>query len=312
MSDEVRLDRSLFDEAPSGASGEPLGAYVACALTHVSSESHCEMERHCDDVKSTLAELGFDTHLPKDYTDPKRDGDLPPGHVNQVDYDAVLASELLVFLGEYPTTGGGKELVWAERNGASVLVLVPPGMHVSRLVTGTTCDLEERIFASDEELKQRIVAFVTPRLPLFRARAAKRAEVRSALEPVRASLLATEAIDTEGITSSRRAEILRTPAQLENASIRELLAAFDAPQSQELLDALVSIATGSGARSESRGLDHDEIDKLLLAAELRAWSTAEVAILVTTATQERLLSTGKRRLRFLDVESWEALHSDLF
>ena len=67
---------------------------------------------------------------------------MPPAKVHDVDFLKVIESDVVIAIGDFASWGAGKELAWAERFRTPVLVLLRNGRSVSRLVEGTSADIE--------------------------------------------------------------------------------------------------------------------------------------------------------------------------
>ncbi len=207
-------------------------AYVICALTGTAPEQHARLTGAATAIRKRLVEAGIRTHLPGDYADPKENPDLPPLCVNSLDYDAVLESDAVIMLADAPTTGGGKELVWAERNGCPILLLAPADMPVSRLITGAASDLRLQHYSTVEDACDSVAGWVQDRRSRLIDHASRRAardeaygerlQVMNRLVPDIIQHL--RGMPTPPITEPRVREIASSTAQLAHAAGTE----FDA------------------------------------------------------------------------------------
>jgi hypothetical protein len=285
-----------------------LRAYVISALTGLSETDYRHVLRITDVVRDCLEGYGFHVHVPKDWTDPNVHGDLAPRTINAVDYDAVLYSDLVVMIADWPTSGGGKELVWAERNGCAILILSPIGSRISRLITGSCCDVEEHVWPNEDAIDSAIRSFTVNRRTKLTAHAAMRRSrgFDLAVTFARARALVASLDDAtvrsraNWLTSDRIAEITENPHQFDNASLTELR------QLGKLGD--VSLHELLAPETESidlrlEPLEGPEVDALLRAAELRGWDSSMVAQLIGKALRPAP-SGYSYRSRLRDVEDW--------
>lgn len=209
-------------------------AYVVSALTGLSDDEHAHVKYVCEVVAGLLDRHGIDVHLPTDHTDPHADGDIPPEMVHRIDYSAVLASDLVVMIADHPTSGGGKELVWAERNRCKILVLSPIGARVSRLVTGSSSDLREVVWTDETDLIEQLSAYLGDEYDQMLAHAEERrvrpprySPLMDVLEERYAEIREALVSGKAGLTVSRLDELLLSADHLASASVDELLIIAD-------------------------------------------------------------------------------------
>ena len=91
----------------------PLSAYLACALTGVDADQRSLVFQISDSLSQICREHGIDLYEPRKSTDPVHHPDVEDSEVFRKDRERVLGSDLLVFLGHFPSTGAGQELDFA-------------------------------------------------------------------------------------------------------------------------------------------------------------------------------------------------------
>jgi transcriptional regulator with XRE-family HTH domain len=126
--------------------------YFASALTGMTGEARRRIDadaaiarRACERVHAFLYEPGW-------YTDPDANEDLSPAQVYEIDYEQVAQSDFMILDARQPSFGVGQELQMAAESAVAVLLLVPRGVRVSRMVRGTPARLREIGFSGDDEL----------------------------------------------------------------------------------------------------------------------------------------------------------------
>lgn len=304
-----------------GSAYEPhpdIRGYVISALTGITDEQHEKLLQVCAVVKETLTRLGVKVHLPTEFTDPRQDGDRSPAAVHTVDYSAVARADVLVMIGDQPSSGAGKELVWGERNQCPVVVLTAPGSRVSRLVTGTTGDLKEIVWTADDDLSTQLERFITDRWVKLSAHARERARrphvYGEAIEIANSRLeLIAESLRTRPgatLTVARAQEISASANHYDGASVGELRSMALAAgmtlgefMGDELLDRTPEMARLDATTLADR-LDQRELAALRSAARDRGWDADTVIDLLGEATQMQASVLTRQRRRFRDAESW--------
>jgi hypothetical protein len=200
-------------------------------------------------------------------------------------------------------------VVWAERNGCAILLLSPVGRRVSRLLTGSCCDVEEHAWATRRDIEGAIQAFLALRSSRRSAhvhmRERREPELSPTLQNIRSIVEATDHarfVDTTNwLSKDRIDEILSSVDQLDNASLTELrqIALLTGTPLAELVD------PGMGERPtiDVRAFEDAEFVALAQAAELEEWGPEILARVLTKAL--RLQDTRYvRRAGLRDAESW--------
>jgi hypothetical protein len=302
-------DGQLSLNFASNVSPSPIRAYVASALTGLNDQEHAALVDCSEVIKGILAEDGIHVHCPTDYTDPRDTGHDPPSRAARIDYAAILRSDLIVYVANRPSTGVGKELVWAERNGCVTLLIGDPSSTPSRLVTGTTGRLTE-IAASlaPDALASEIKRAIAENRTVLEAHARERGSrarrywerldrFLNVLPQVEESLAGDS---TRGLTLARAREIVSSVDHLANASLIEI-------------DAFAEMA-GVTAEALQYGREpHDlatlaigtrELHALRSAADLEGWTPDDVIELLVSVTRESADSGVAYRRSLREAKGW--------
>jgi hypothetical protein len=292
-------------------------AYVASALTDLSDDEYADLRKLSSTIKRALDEDGISTHCPTDYTDPRTTSDDPPHRVSRIDYAAVLRSDLIVFIANRPSSGAGKELVWAERNGNVTLLLASLGARPSRLVTGTTCHMTG--LAGDqtpEALAMAIRGFVQDHRAELEAHARSRSErlathqrLLEAMFAVLPVVLQRLADGPHWLTQERAEEIVASVDHVANASLAEIQE-FCSLASLDMAQLLGSSPNGVTSATDVAAalLGQREASALASAALIRNWPSEVVIDLIRRVVVERPLAGVAYRLNLRDSETWMDLH----
>jgi len=135
----------------------PFRAYLASALTGLSSSQREQTDARQTLVKETCRKRGIDLYLPKDKTDPELHKNIPAEDVFFADIQQVLSSDLLILMTEHPSFGGGMELKTALDAQLPILLISPRDARISRMVLGipSTRSYEAK-YSTDEELRSEL------------------------------------------------------------------------------------------------------------------------------------------------------------
>lgn len=279
-------------------------AYLASGLTSLNSDQLAIIELVSGLVASFCSEVGVLVHQPVLHTHPRDNSDFSPAEVHDVDFHKVIESDVIVAIGDFASWGAGKELAWAERLRMPVLVLLRHDNDVSRLVQGTSGDIEIARWRYHDDIRDACTSY-------FRKRQAQIEDHRSlrsarhriwspALEEIRTAferLGPTERAEIAAVarlTERRINEILASPLALAHASLDEVQALVNALE----LPSTTAVPSGSPPRLHSRSLS-----ALAIAAELQQWNGQRVVELLQRATTE-LARGGTRRLVFNEPADW--------
>ena len=113
-----------------------LNAYLASALTSLTSEQLNHLIAVSETVASVCADLEIDLYEPRKVTDPVNHPQVAPEDVFNMDRERVLNSDLVIHVADYASTGAGEELEFALSALIPILVIAHGDAQVSRMVTG--------------------------------------------------------------------------------------------------------------------------------------------------------------------------------
>jgi transcriptional regulator with XRE-family HTH domain len=152
----------------------PLDAYLACALTGLTSEQRQLVFQLSDVVATVCQEQTINLYEPRKKTDPVYHTAVPDTEVFAIDRDRVLSSDLVIHLCHYASTGSGEELDFAYSALVPIILISHEEMKVSRMVTGIPAfkfhisygepealrhELRERLIQIRPILEERKLAF---------------------------------------------------------------------------------------------------------------------------------------------------------
>lgn len=297
MSEQPTLE---FDAPPD----YPVTAYLASGLTSLNEDQITVVELVSGLVAGFCSEAGVLVHQPVMHTHPADNDDLSPDEVHDMDFLKVIASDVIIAIGDFASWGAGKELAWAERLRIPVLVLLRHGRSVSRLVAGTSADIEIARWRFHDDIREawntyflRRQAQLEDHWRLRRARChlwePPLTTIRSAYEELPDDKR-SEVAAVSRLTDRRIREILTSPLTLAHASLDEALALIYA------LELPPATAVPGGTPP---GLPPRSLSALATAAELQQWDGQQVVELLQRATTE-LARGGTRRLVFSEPDDW--------
>ena len=113
-----------------------LDAYLASALTGLSEEKREHLFAVSDIVVAVCEEINIDVYEPRKSTDPVLHPDILAEEVFSRDRERVLASDLVVHVADYASTGAGEELDFALAALIPILLVSKGDSAVSRMVLG--------------------------------------------------------------------------------------------------------------------------------------------------------------------------------
>lgn len=114
----------------------PLNAYLACALSGLSSEQRNLMFAVSDAVSVICQQNDIDLYEPRKKTDPVHHSEVRDSDVFRLDREHVLGSDLVIHLCHYPSTGSGEELDFAYNALVPIILISHDDSRVSRMITG--------------------------------------------------------------------------------------------------------------------------------------------------------------------------------
>lgn len=297
MSEQPTLE---FD-APTD---DPVAAYLASGLTSLNEDQIAIVELVSGLVAGFCSEAGVLVHQPVMHTHPTDHGDLSPAEVHNMDFLKVIDSDVIVAIGDFASWGAGKELAWAERLRTPVLVLLRHDRKVSRLVEGTSADIEIARWRFHDDIREAWKSyFLRRKAQLEDHRCLRRAKhhlwepslvtIRSAYGQLDDDERA-EVAAVSRLTDRRITEILTSPLTLAHASLDE---------AQALVNALELPSATAVPGGNPPGLPPRSLSALATAAELQQWDGQQVVELLQRATTE-LAKGGTRRLVFNEPADW--------
>lgn len=230
--------------------------------------------------------------------------------MHDADFQKVIDSDVMIAIGDFPSWGGGKELAWAERLRIPVLMLLREGEGVSRLVEGTSTDLEIARWRFHDDIREVWTTYFVRRKTQLedhgKLRSARHHLWSPTLVAIRAELNAkdgaakTEVAAISRLTPRRITEILSTPLTLAHASLDEV---------QALVNALGLPSTTASPGASAQSLPPRSLSALATAAELEGWDGRHVIELLQRGTSE-LAKGGTRRLSFSEPADWVGFNDE--
>lgn len=130
--------------------------YFASALTALDAAEREIVFRDADLARSVCEEMSAYLYEPRHYTDPVSHDDLSPAQVYAVDRRQVSNSNAVIMDCRFDSFGAGQELEIATQSGIGVVLLIPGGAKVSRMVRGAHARIREVSFQSDADLQQKL------------------------------------------------------------------------------------------------------------------------------------------------------------
>jgi transcriptional regulator with XRE-family HTH domain len=141
---------------PARRDALPLDAYLASALTGLGADQRQLIFQLSDAISEVCRRHGIDVYEPRKQTDPVHHADVPAEQVWSVDRDRVLASDLLIHLGHFPSTGAGEELDFAYNALIPIILIAHGDTRLSRMITGIPGLKVEISYVEPEELRFRL------------------------------------------------------------------------------------------------------------------------------------------------------------
>lgn len=301
MSDQQTLK---FD-APSE---DPVAAYLASGLTALNADQITIVELVSGLVAGFCSEADVMVHQPVLHTHPKDHDNLSATEVHDMDFAKVTESDVVIAIGDFASWGAGKELAWAERLRTPVLMLLRADHSVSRLVEGTSTDIEIARWRFHDDIHQAWKTYFVQRKAQLedhrRLRSTRRRLWSQPLLTIRQAYNQLHETDQAEIaavarlTQRRVNEILTSAQTLAHASLDE---------AQALVNALELPSATVVPGGDPPVLPPRSLSALSVAAELQGWEGQLVVELLQKATTE-LAKGGIRRLRFNEPAHWIDFH----
>ena len=293
--------QQLQFEAPAD---DPVSAYLASGLTSLNEDQITIVELVSGLVANFCGDARVMVHQPVLHTHPKDHGALSAEEIHAKDYASVTESDVVIAIGDFASWGAGKELVWAERLRTPVLLLLREGRPMSRLVVGSTGDVEVAQWRFPNDLRDVWMTYFVKRKAQLEAHRRMRATRRRLWTPTLLRLRSTfdllgqdeqrEVAAIAHLTPRRVHEILSTAGALAESSVDELHAFANAMS-------LPSTAVAPGGSLPA--LAPRALSALATASELEGWDGRRAVELLQRATAE-LAKGGTRRLSFNEPADW--------
>lgn len=295
-----------FDAPPN----DPVAVYIASSLTNLSEDEDAIVKLVSGAIADFCSQNGMLVHQPALHTHPVDHRSLSATEVHNADFRKVLESDVIVAIGDFPSWGAGKELAWAERLRTPILMFVRESGRVSRLVEGTTADLEIVSWRPDTDIREACSTYFMKRKMQLEAQRRLRDGRRRLWSPSLQTISrAYDQLDESGrasvaatarLSDRRAREIISSPLTLAHASLDEAMALVNALE----LPSSTLLPAGSPP-----ALPPVALSALATAAELQGWSGDEAVALLQKATVE-LARGGTRRLTFNEAADWIAFEND--
>ena len=292
---------TLQFDAPSD---DPVTAYLASGLTALNEDQITIVELVSGLVAGFCSRVGVLVHQPVMHTHPTDHPNLSPAEVHDADFAKVIDSDVIIAIGDFASLGAGKELAWAERLRIPVFVLLRRGQSISRLVEGTSTDIEVARWRFHDDIREAWTSYFLRRKTQLEDHRRLRSERHHLWEPslriiryAYRQLSDDEKLELSAgsrLTNRRISEMLTSPLSLAHASLDE---------AQALVSALGLPSTSTVPGGAPLALANRSLSALATAAELKEWRGTEVVQLLQRALTE-LAKEGTRRLVFNDAADW--------
>lgn len=293
--------QQLQFEAPAE---DPVSAYLASGLTSLNDDQITIVELVSGMIANFCGDAGVMVHQPVLHTHPKDHHTLSAQEVHAKDFASVTESDVVIAIGDFASWGAGKELGWAERLRTPVLLLLRKGRVISRLVVGSTGDVDVAEWRFPEDLREVWMTYFVKRKAQLEAHRRMRATRRRLWTPTLLRLRSAfdllapdeqrEVAAIAHLGPRRVHEILSAPGALAESSVDELHALANAMS-------LPSTAVAPGGSLPS--LAPRALSALATASELEGWDGSRAIALLQRATAE-LAKGGTRRLSFNEPADW--------
>jgi transcriptional regulator with XRE-family HTH domain len=142
-----------------------LKGYLASALTNLDEPRKKEIFEAQDVIAEVCAAYGIELYQPRNVSDPVLHASLAPGSVFNTDRKRVLESDILVVMTHEPSFGAGQELEFARSALLPIVLIIPNGKAVSRMVLGIPSTLYNVSYTTLNELRTNLrqaISFLIP------------------------------------------------------------------------------------------------------------------------------------------------------
>jgi DNA-binding XRE family transcriptional regulator len=200
-------------------------------LTGLDEETRQSIDATVATVKAACSDpvIAIDVYFPGDHSDPVKHQGLAPGDVFALDRRRVKEADILVVLAHAPSTGVGQEVNMAFESLLPIVLLVPVGAVVSRMLRGVASYKVEISYRSEEGLRHelgRVLVDLRPRLET-RRRAFARLDANVVGANVRAhrhrrQLTREHVADATGMTVAALTSLEESPDRQSDPSLTQL------------------------------------------------------------------------------------------
>lgn len=145
----------------------PFEAYIASALTLLTSKQRRFVYKVSDIVASVCKRVGVAPYEPRKQTDPTIHPDVTDIEVFRIDRQSIAAADLLITLCDYPSFGGGQELDFAFNSFTPIILISHENSLVSRMVTGIPLVKRHIKYKGFDDLSVQLEESLVALLPLL-------------------------------------------------------------------------------------------------------------------------------------------------
>lgn len=168
--EDIELEDAQLILLPTPRASLPLTAYLASALTGLTDDQRQLIFHLSDAIAEVCRRHGIEVYEPRKATDPVHHSDIPAEEVWKVDRDRVIASDVLIHLGHFPSTGAGEELDFAYNALVPIILISHGGSRLSRMVAGIPGFKLEITYVEPEELRNRLEEAIIAIRPVLEER----------------------------------------------------------------------------------------------------------------------------------------------
>lgn len=275
---------SLFQSSPTPL---PLNAYLACALTGLEDQARQTIFKISDLIAEICEDNNIDLYQPRKSTDPVEHKDISAIDVYQNDKARVLASDLLVHLCHYPSTGAGAELEFARAALLPILLVSPNDIQISRMVLGIPSLQIEIRYDSFDSLQSQLQNALFDLLPLLEAR-------KLAFSKYKVNLVGNKILEIRQKQNLTRSEVSQASNNLTEGRISEIETKCDLESNPSLVE-LREIATILKT-TVSEVVEPNFARQVLI--ELKAWTEGREAArdFISADDQKKMLKALLHRM----------------
>ena len=148
----------------------PLKAYLASALTGLEPTQKQLIIHLSDMVNLVCRSVDINLYEPRKKTDPVHNAEVPNTEVFHIDKERVVASDLLIHLCHFPSTGSGEELGFAHDALVPIVLIIHGDQKVSRMITGIPSVKFEIRYNEPEEMREMLEERLREIRPLLEQR----------------------------------------------------------------------------------------------------------------------------------------------